>query len=250
MKQKLILPFFCFLLTVLQGVAAAGEGKVLTVAVAANFIEAMEEVKHTFTKVSGIQLRTVYSSTGKLYAQIQHGAPFDVFLAADARRPDLLLREKKCQDAFLYAKGRLVLWTKNQKTATEKKWQQVIQSEKIKRLAIAKPDIAPYGEAAKVALEEGGLWQKVRPRLVYGQSVGQAFQYGQQGSVDFAFVALSQALSREGKRGQFWQISQAPRILQKGCILNRSRNRADAQRFVRFLLGPDGLKIKEQYGYR
>ena len=229
---------------------AASSQTALTVAVAANFILPMEELVACFIEKNSTEVHTVYSSTGKLYAQIIHGAPYDVFLAADSWRPQMLVQKKKSLPGFLYAKGQTVLWAKRKAVLVGDSWQEAILKPKVMRIGIASPQAAPYGEAAAFALKKSNLWPMVETKLVYGQSVAQAFMFCQQGGVDLSFIALSQALSPYGLKGDYLSVPEAPLIMQKGCVLTRSSLKVEAQQFVDFILSKDGQTIINRYGYQ
>ncbi|HIJ79534.1 MAG: molybdate ABC transporter substrate-binding protein [Desulfobulbaceae bacterium] len=250
-KLKGIGVFWVALLMVAAGNSSAAAGGIsLTVGVAANFILPMDELIMAFTDKTSIRVHPVYSSTGKLYAQIVNGAPFDVFLAADSRRPQMLVRQKLAQSCFLYAKGQTVLWAKRPGVLAGSDWRQAVLEPKVRRIGIASPESAPYGEAAASALKNSDLWAKVKAKLVYGQSVAQSFMFCRQGGVDLAFVALSQALSPDGRQGEYLPVAEAPLIMQNGCILARSKQQDAARQFVDFLLSAAGRTIISKYGYQ
>ncbi len=229
-------------------VSAAGEP--LTVATAANFSRPMEEIVRLFEAQVGIKVEAVYSSTGTIYAQIKNGAPYDIFLAADTRRPALLYQEGFCEEPFVYANGQAVLWSIRKELASVSAWQEVLRLDDIENIGIANPKTAPYGEMALKALQEAGLYPLVEARLVYAQNVAQAFQYGQSGGVDLTFTALSYALSEEGKEGVRWTIPEAPLIVQAGCVLKKAGRKIEAETFVTFLKSRKVHDLIAKYGYR
>ena len=222
----------------------------LRVAVAANFTGAMQEISAQFSEETGIQVQTGYSSTGKLYAQIKNGAPYDLFLAADAERPDLLFAEELCAQPVIYARGRTVLWSKRSDLVELRDWREVLASKDLRRLALPNPEIAPYGRAARTAMINNDQWATNLSHLVYAQNVAQAFQYGEKRAADAAFTSLSFALSGPGQQGRYWEIDAAPVVVQKGCLLARSKNQALAARFLAFLASDKARPILAAYGYR
>jgi len=224
--------------------------QVVAVAVAANFATAMEEVAALFTRETGIRVQASYSSTGKLYAQIKHGAPYDLFLAADEERPQLLHEAKLAEVPVIYASGRTVLWSGRPDLVEETDWQAVLARQDVKRVALPTPEIAPYGQAAFQAMATAGIWELVKPRLVYAQNVAQAFQYGEKRAVDVCFTALSYARSQSGQAGRVWEIETAPAVVQKGCVLTRAANRAAARRLLDFLGASPAKAILATHGYR
>ena len=230
----------------LAGNATATE--TISVAVATNFLRPAEQLAALFTKETGITVYCSGSSTGKLFAQLKNGAPYDIFLAADAKRPESLHTAGLAEKPITYARGRVVLWTKDN-TISAADWQQALTNNP-KRIAMANPDTAPYGLAAAMALNKTKMWGTIRPRLVFAQSAGQAFQYAERGATTFAFAALSYSISDAGQQGKSWPISQAPQVVQKGCIMKNSTKQQQAQRFLDFLLAPTGRKIIAAYEYR
>lgn len=230
------------------GQAVAGQNEIRA-AVATNFIRTMDEFADRYNKKTGTRVKRSSSATGMLYSQIINSAPFDVFLAADEKRPDLLYQQGLCEEPFVYASGKVVLWSNREDLAETENWRQVIVRDDILRIAIANPGTAPYGEAAVKAIQRTGLEQELQKRLVYGQNVAQAFQYAQHGAADLAFVALSFALSEHGKKGKTWLLPEAPPVLQKGCILKSSSQKEPVQDFIAFLQTDQAQNILSEYGY-
>lgn len=221
----------------------------LRVAVASNFIGAMEDLVPLFEKKSGIRVLVSYSSTGLLYAQIVNSAPYDLFLSADKERPELLQKEGVCEEPFVYARGIVVLFSTRTNQTADKEWQKVVQEMGPGRIAIASPDIAPYGAAARDALIKSGLWDGVKKNLVYGQNVGQAFQYGVQGVAESAFTALSLVFSEHGRNGRYWVVPEAESVVQKGCRLVQANNSSQAGQFMEFLISAEIQERIRSFGY-
>lgn len=228
----------------------AEERPVPTIAVAANFMAAMEAIAAAYEAQTGEKVQTVYSSTGRLYAQIINGAPYDLFLAADAERPELLAKEAVCEAPFVYAVGEAALWSKKTSLASEKQWQDVVARDDIRKIAISSPQTAPYGAAALAAVKKKGLAATIENKLVYGENVAQAFQFAFHGSADLAFTALSFALTDEGRKGIYWQMPEAEKIVQKGCVLKKTRNKDEVAAFVDFFHGQRAQAILNELGYR
>ncbi len=160
----------------------------LRVAVAANFINAMETIVPAFSAKHGVNIQPVFGSSGKLYAQVKSGAPYDLFLSAEHNRPQLLHEAGICEKPFSYASGEVVLWSWDTEI-TDNNWQEVLLTTK-EKVAIANPETAPYGTKGIEAIQQAGLTDTVRSRFVYGQSVGQAFVFVQTGNTQLGFVAL------------------------------------------------------------
>lgn len=222
----------------------------ISVGVAANFISAFKEIAAAFEEQTGVKVEATFSSTGNLYSQIKNGAPYDVFLAADEKRPDLLHQEGWADGTFIYARGQAILWSADPNFCKAPTWQEALKNDRIKKIAIANPVTAPYGAAAKAALQKAGLWDVLEKKLVFGETIAQAFQYASTSAVDAGFCALSAASSREGKKGCFFSIPEAPDIVQAGCILKKSKNQKCAELFMAYLLCADAAKTKKKYGYR
>lgn len=221
----------------------------LTVAVAANFILPFQEMARVFEHRTSILLEPVFTSTGNLYVQIKNGAPYDLFLAADESRPALLYEEGLAEEPFVYARGKVVLWTSTPALCHAGSWQEAVVSALAVHIAIANPETAPYGSAGVQALKRQGLWEAVKPKLVYGQNVAQVFQYAHTRSVSAGFCALSSSLSRQGKEGCTFAIKEAPPIIQAACLVKKSRRNAALQRFISFLTSAEAEAIKKRYGY-
>ena len=229
---------------------SAGEQDRLIVATAANFSRPMEQISKNFMEEQSLKVEAIFSSTGKIYAQIKNGAPYDLFLAADTRRPELLFQDGLCGEPFVYAKGQAVLWSARKDLASVFTWQEVLRRIDVKRIGISNPRTAPYGEMALKALQDAGIFQLVEDRLVYAQNVAQAFQYSQSGGVDFTFTALSYALSEEGLKGAQWTIPEAPSIIQAACVLKNSDNKTEVDSFVAFLKSDKVRNLIAEYGYQ
>ncbi|MCK9274607.1 MAG: molybdate ABC transporter substrate-binding protein [Syntrophales bacterium] len=230
--------------------SSAWAGDTLIVAVAANFILPSQELVTMFQKKTGVAVEATYTSTGKLYGQIVKGAPYDLFLAADEKRPGLLYEKKLSDKPFIYAEGRLVLWTAKQELCGASDWKKVAAGDKVRKIAIANTLTAPYGTVAMQVLKEAGLWELCERKFVFPQTVAQAFQYASTEAADLGFCAYSSALSEDGRKGCFYTIPEAPPIMQAACVLANTGNRKAAEEFARFLLSPEARKVKERYGYR
>ena len=229
---------------------AAVAGERLLVAVATNFILPSGELTHMFQDRTGIAVEATYASTGKLFGQIVKGAPYDIFFAADEKRPNLLDKKGLVDKPFVYAKGQVVVWTANKTLCGAAGWQAVVKNPLVKKIAIANTESAPYGTSAMIALQKAGLWDTLQKKFVFPQSVAQAFQYAETKSAEVGFCAYSSALSDKGKKGCFYTIPEAPTTVQVACILKRTENRQTAEQFVTFVQSAEAQKIKEKYGYR
>ena len=220
------------------------------VAVAANFAPVLAQLAAPFTEASGHHLRVSSGSSGKLYAQISHGAPFDVLLSADAERPRRLEADGQvvAGSRFTYARGRLVLWSAKPGVVDNRG--EVLRRGTFRRLAIANPRIAPYGAAAQDVLEGLRLWHAVQGRLVQGEDIGQTFQFVYTGNAELGFVAWSQIKAR-GESGSFWLVPEALHrpIEQQAVLLTGAADNAAARAFLEFLCGPRAREIIAAAGY-
>lgn len=246
MKKKITTAVISILAILLFSVSAFAEG--LSVACAANFTGAMTDLAKLYEDTTGTKVTCAFGSTGMLYGQIKNEAPYDVFFAADQKRPALLYKEGLSLKPSTYAKGKLVLWSKSSKLADIATWKDVIKSSKLDKVGTSNPKTAPYGQRSIEALTEAGLLKTAEAKMAYGKNVGQAFLYAYSGSTDASFVALSQALSPKGKEGKYWSIAEAGPVIQDVCIIKSGDNDA-AKAFVKWLKTDDAMKIIKAYGY-
>jgi molybdate transport system substrate-binding protein len=241
----------CALFTLLT-LAPAGAGQ-LTAAVASNFAVAAEAIADRFTAETGHDVRVSTASTGVLYAQIVNGAPFDVLLAADSERPRLLEEagEGVAGTRFTYAIGRLVLWSRDKKLAGMD-CRARLEDLGRDRLAIANPRTAPYGNAAREFLQAAGLWDRVSPRLVFGENIAQTLQFVATGNATLGLIAEAQAVDpRLPPATCSWPVPaemHAP-IAQQGILLKRAIDNPAATAFVEFLRSRTAQQIILRHGY-
>jgi len=227
------------------------QAETLYVAVASNFVYTLKLLSADFKKQTGHQLRISSASTGKLYTQIQHGAPFDVFMAADEARPDLLVSAADAVDssAYVYAKGQIVLMSNISNGGACK---DVLLSSDLKRLSIANPKTAPYGLAAKQVMEKLGVWQQLRPRLVKGENVAQTLQFVSTKNAQAGFVAKSMlSMGKQIEHACSWDVPTdmyAP-IKQKMVVLNKARDKVAARAFVQYIRSDRAKEIIKSTGY-
>jgi len=239
-----------FVLIVLMSSSSAFADEKISVAVAANFISAFKEMAVDFEAKTKIKIEGTFSSTGNLYSQITNGAPYDLFLSADEERPAKLYKDGAAEAPFIYAKGQAVLWSANKDFCKAATWQDALKNKQIKKISIANTQTAPYGAAAKKALEKVGIWDILQSKLVNTQDIAQSFQYASTYAVDAGFCAMSATVSPVGEKGCFYVLGEAPDIIQSACLLKRTTNRAAVEKFVGFLNSPAAKEIKVKYGYR
>jgi len=238
-----------FLAVFLLPVSCPASGaREVRVAVAANFLAPARAIAALCEKEKQIKATLIPSSTGKLYAQIKNGAPFDLFLAADSKRPQFLFKDNLAKVPFTYAIGRVILWTGRNELSNKGDWREALTDPSVQKVALPQPETAPYGAKAQEVLMRANLWRGMQNRLVYGQNVAHAFQYGASGSVDLAFISFSFAFSEAGEKGHYWPVAEAEPVVQQGCIL-RDRNVAAANDFVSCLISNRAAKIIKKFGY-
>jgi molybdate transport system substrate-binding protein len=241
-----------FLLFVSMSHATLAEN--VSVAVASNALKALQSIKKEFEKNTAHKLTISSGSTGKLYAQIINGAPFDVFLAANVSEPKRLEQEEVIVvgSRFTYAKGRLALCsttlTLDEATATQR-----LTSANFNRLALANPKTAPYGAAAKEVLQKLTAWEKNKIKLIKGESISQAYQFTASGNVDMGFVALAQIWNNHtAQLKKCWQVPETYHspLEQQAVWLKRAENNPAAKAFVDFLKSDQVKKIlSKDFGY-
>ena len=221
----------------------------ITVAVAANFTEPAKEIAAAFEKASGDKVTFSFGSSGQFYTQIANGAPFEVFLSADADRPT------KAEQAglavagtrFTYAVGKLVLWSATPGLVDTNG--AVLKSGGFSKLSIADPAAAPYGLAAIQTLKTLKLYDQLQPKIVQGSSIAQAFTFVKTGNAELGFVALSQVINEPG--GSRWLVPESDHepITQQAVLLKPGANSAGARAFLAFLKGTQAKAIIRRYGY-
>lgn len=257
--DRLLITFYCMrllrssllFLIGLTGIASS-DAESVAVAVAANFYAPMDALVQDFEIRTDHDVMLISGSTGGLYAQIVNGAPYDVFIAADARRPALLATSGLgvVQSQLTVALGQLVLWTAD-RDLIDGRDLSLLQDDRIRFLAIANPDLAPYGEAARQALVAMNLWERWASRLVYGENVAQAYAMVATGNAEFGLIARSQVSGRDGRSDYLLvpQVLYEP-IRQDAILLERGAGNAAAIALLEFLSTAEARAIIRSFGYR
>ncbi|MCU1719088.1 molybdate ABC transporter substrate-binding protein [Pseudomonas sp. 5P_3.1_Bac2] len=248
-------PLFAFSLFSLSTVmtALSAQAAEVQVAVAANFTAPLQEIAAQFAKDTGHHVVPAFGATGQLYAQISHGAPFELLLSADSSTPSKLASEGLAakDGQYTYAIGKLVLWSADPKLLDGT--DAVLKANQFLHLAVANAKAAPYGLAAIQVLQKLGLSNAVQPKLVEGQSISQTLQFVSSGSAELGFVALSQVY-KGGKltEGSAWEVPQALHepIKQDVLLLKKAEGNPAAQAFFAYLRGPQAQQIISAYGYQ
>lgn len=228
----------------------------LTIAAAADLKFALDALALKFQSVHPeLQAEITYGSSGNFHAQILNGAPFDLYLSADAEYPRRLAGDGLAleDDTFIYAIGRIVVWVpESSPIDVEKLGISSLFAPSVRRTAIANPQHAPYGRVAVAALKTLGVYDKAEPNLVFGENIAQTAQFVQSGAADIGVIALSLALAPEMKaHGRYWEIplDSYPKMEQGGMILKRSAKAREARVFRDFLIGDHGRAVLKQYGF-
>ncbi len=216
----------------------------ILIGAAADLQPLQQQLVSAFTKETGVSAVFTFAASGSLAQQIEHGAPYDLFLSAN----EMFVRQLAASGRLVpdsvavYAYGRIALWSKNPQIRSVAD----LLRPQVKHVAIANPAHAPYGAAAKQALQSQGLWQKVEPKIVYGENVAETFQYAQSGNADAAIVSDSLVFDKGGivLPGSWHQ-----KIAQSGAVVAGSKKDAEARKFLRFLRGGQGRAVLGQFGF-
>ena len=219
------------------------------IAVAANFTEPAKEIAAAFERRTGHHANLAFGASGAFYTQISHGAPFELFLSADADRPAQAEKDglAVAGSRFTYAVGQLVLWSSTPGLADA--GPSVLRQARFDRIAIADPATAPYGAAAIDTMRRLGVYDRLRPKIVTGSSIAQTWQFTSTGAAQLGFVALSQVVAARG--GSRWLVParlHAP-IAQQAVLLRSGAGNPAAIAFLRFLRSPAAVAIIRRYGY-
>ena len=246
----LVLIVSCALLSTCQLTPTARESPVtLTVSAAADLTPAFEELGRLFENDTGIKVIFNFGSTGQLTQQIEQGAPVDLLAAANVsfveelERKNLIIPDTKT----LYAQGRITLWTRSDSPLKLESIEDLAKPE-VRRIAIANPEHAPYGQAAQQALQSSGIWERVSSRLVFGENIRQTLQYAETGNVDAAIVALSLSIHSNGRWVLIPEKLHQP-LNQALAVIRSTQHEAETRRFASFINSPQGRPIMRKYGF-
>ncbi len=241
--------FFLLVFSALPGCAEE-----ITIAAAADLNFVFQELAVRFEKQTGIKVKVSFGSSGNFYAQIQNGAPYDLFFSADLDYP------KKLQEAgfaqpdslYQYATGKLVLWAPNASNIDVQQGLKALLDPKVQKIAIANPAHAPYGRAAEAALKRAGIYGRISGKLVMGENISQTAHFVESGNADAGLLALSLALSSAMRhQGKFSLVPQDlyPPLYQASVIVKSSHRKRAAQQFMTFLRSPQTVELMRQYGF-
>ncbi len=250
MRRPLLLGVTLAWLALPPGSSVAAEPPSLTVFAAADLAFAFRELAPRFEKATGARVTLVFGSTGNFAYQIREGGPADVFFAADRSFVDALVAERVllAETRTLYAQGRIVLVTAKAFGPKLTELRSLLDA-RVRRVAIANPAHAPYGRAAEQALQKTGIWEAVRPKLVYGENIRHTLQFVQTGAVDAGIVARSIADVPEVDWAPIDPALHVP-LDQVAAVVRRSPRPELGLAFIQFVNGPEGRPIMKRYGFR
>ena len=237
----------------LLGLPPSLGAQTLRVAAAADLQYAMADLRGQFERQSGIKVLASYGSSGNFRSQIQNGAPFDLFFSADAEYAKQLVTSGFADAGTLivYAHGHLVLWAPaEEKLGLAQKGFEALKESRIQKIAIANPELAPYGRAAVVALKRAGLYDALKSKLIFGENISQAAQFAQSGSAQVGILAQSLTFADSMKNGEKWEVPADlyPVMEQAAVVVRSSPNKRAAQAFLDFVNSREGQQILAKYG--
>ncbi len=247
--KKIVSGLLVALLAMAVQGAQAGD---VRVAVAANFTAPMQQIAPLFEQASGHKVSLSFGSTGKFYAQIKQGAPYDILVSADTKTPKKLDGDGLTVNGsrFVYALGKLVLWSAQPGYVDGKG--EVLGKGGYNKISIGYPKLAVYGTAAQEVLAELGLWKTLLPRMVKGENITQAYQFVASGNAELGFIALSQ-ITKDGKvtGGSYWIVPSHlySKIEQSAVMLSGAKDVEASKAFLAFLKGPQAATVIRSYGY-
>jgi molybdate transport system substrate-binding protein len=240
--------FFAFCVVLLASMAGPAKAGQTNVAVAANFTEPAKQIAALFKQNTGHEAILSFGASGAFFSQITHDAPFQVFLSADEDRPKAAIEGGYAvsESLFTYAVGKLALWSK---VVDVTKGDEALKAGAFAKLSIANPNAAPYGSAAVEAMKALGVYEALKPKIVQGASIAQAFQFVDTRNAEVGFIALSQLYGvTDGTRWLVPQELYSP-IRQDAVLLKKGADDLASKAFLEFLKGPEARAIIEKFGY-
>jgi molybdate transport system substrate-binding protein len=244
-----LLVFFVTLFSACRASSVQTEHSELTVAAAADLADAFQEIAREFQTMSGTKVTFSFGSSGLLTRQIENGAPMDIMAAANVdyinqlEAKGLILPDTKA----VYARGRITLWLPKDSNLQVDRIEDLTRPE-VKRVAIANPEHAPYGKAAREAFEKTGIWERVRTKLVYGENIRQTMQFAETGNADVAIVALSLSQQSNGRWVLVPEELHAP-LDQALAVIKETKNEKVAREFALFITGARGREVLARFGF-
>ncbi|HEY1302620.1 MAG TPA: molybdate ABC transporter substrate-binding protein [Vicinamibacterales bacterium] len=249
-------------LTILSSIAiAASDGDraleaqrtTLAVAAASDLQAIMPPLVSQFERDTRIGARVSFGSSGNFFAQIQNGAPYDVFFSADVDYPRRLVSSGHAvkDSLYEYATGHLVVWTRSDSGIDVQKGLSIVADDRVRRIAIANPEFAPYGRAAVAALQHEQLYDRVKDKLVKGENISQAAQFAETGNAQVGLISLSLALGPALEGGRYVRVPTTfhPPIQQAAVVLTASKDKASARQLLTYLRRPGTAKLLQNFGF-
>ncbi|MGA9723795.1 MAG: molybdate ABC transporter substrate-binding protein [Candidatus Binatus sp.] len=226
----------------------------IKIAAASDLTFAFKDVVARFQNQTGVAVKLTYGSSGNFFAQIQNGAPFDLFFSADVSYPEKLEAAGLAEPGTIYeyASGKLVMWVPNASKLDLSRSLAALLDPRVGKIAIANPQHAPYGVAAVAAMRHAGVYDQIKSKLVLGENISQTAQFVQSGNADVGLLALSLAVAPAmTNSGRYIEIPAAdyPPLIQAAVILKSSRNQELASQFLKFLKEPETMALMERYGF-
>ncbi|HEV2402328.1 MAG TPA: molybdate ABC transporter substrate-binding protein [Candidatus Sulfotelmatobacter sp.] len=248
------LVFLVFASSLLQLLCPTCQAQEITVAAAADLQFAMQEIAARFEKETGKTVKVIYGSSGNFFQQIQNGAPFDMFFSANLDYPKKLEATGLIEPGsyYQYARGKIVVWVPNDSRIDVSKGLRALLDPTVKKIAIANPRHAPYGQAAVTAMQKEGIYEKAKDKFVLGENIAQTASFVTSGSADVGILALSLAMSPNLKdKGRYAEIpaSEYPAIEQACVILRSSKNKEAARQFLSYVEGAPVSDLLAKYGF-
>jgi molybdate transport system substrate-binding protein len=253
-RSVLFLAALVLLASSFSALHAQQEQPPLRIAAAADLQFALKDIAQQYEHQTGRKTEITFGSSGNFFAQLQNGAPFDIFFSADIAYPTRLQQANLTEPNSLlkYAIGRIVIWIPpdSKINLIERKWDALLDPS-VQKIAIANPEHAPYGRAAVEALKRAGIYDKVQPKLVYGENISQAAQFVQSGNAQAGIIALSLAVSPAMKTGQRWGVpaDQYAPIEQAAIIMKSARDKDAARAFLTFISSDAARSTLTNYGF-
>jgi molybdate transport system substrate-binding protein len=236
-------------------VTGIAQQKHIRVAAASDLQVVMPQIAKAFEQQARIGVELTYGSSGNFFAQIQNGAPFDLFFSADSEFPARLVRGGAAdgRSAAVYGLGGLILWVpaKAKCNPQAERWNCLLKAD-VSKIAIANPAHAPYGRAAISAIQAAGVYEQVRQKLVFGENISQAAQFAQSGNAQAGVLATSQTKSSGISEGKYWEVPRDsyPRIEQTVVVLKATKEKSAAEEFVKFVTEGPGHALLQQFGFQ
>jgi molybdate transport system substrate-binding protein len=252
--QRIAIAAMVAMATLTTVAAQSAGGRTIVVAAASDLQIVLPSLLSGFEKATAIKATVSFGSSGNFLAQIQNGAPFDVFFSADVDYPRRLVAAGQADGdtLYAYATGQLVLWTRTDSGIDVRKGMAVLRDARVRRIAVANPDLAPYGRAAVAALKTGGVYEQVRDKLVFGENISQTAQLAQSGNADVGLLAHSLAVGAVLKAsGTFIDIpsNAYPPVVQAAVLVSASRNKEAGRALLQYLKGAEARQTFAAFGF-